>query len=97
VFARRLREARQRAQLTQEDMAAKAGFDEFSASARISQYETGKHVPRYEIAQQLAKVLRVPVEYFYAADDRIAELLLLWSALPKIKQEHLLDELRKMV
>ena len=82
VFAKRLRDARLRAKLTQEGLAAAAGFDEFSASARLSQYETGKHVPRFEIALQLAKAMDIPVEYFYARDDRTAAMLLLWNPLP---------------
>lgn len=94
VFAKRLREARKRAGLTQEQMAANAGIDEFSASARISQYESGKHVPRYEIAQEMAKALYIPVEYLYATDNRTAELLLLWGSLSKTKQAELLAELR---
>ena len=80
--------------MTQEQVAAAAGIDEFSASARISQYETGKHVPRYEIARNLAKALKVPVEFFYAADDRTAELLLLWSVLPVPQRIEVLAELK---
>ena len=80
--------------MTQEEVAAEAGIDEFSASARISQYETGKHVPRYEIARNLAKALRIPVEYFYAADDRTAELLLIWSQLSAPQRIEVLAELR---
>ena len=80
--------------MTQEEVAAAAGIDEFSASARISQYETGKHVPRYEIARNLAKAMKVPVEFLYAADDRTAELLLLWSSLPMARRIQVLAELR---
>jgi transcriptional regulator with XRE-family HTH domain len=80
--------------MTQEEVASGAGIDEFSASARISQYETGKHVPRYEIARNLAKALKVPVEYFYAADDRTAELLLIWSQLSAPQKIEVLAQLR---
>ena len=97
VFARRFREARERADMTQEEVAAAAGIDEFSASARISQYETGKHVPRYEIARNLAKALKVPVEFLYAADDRTAELLLLWSSLTLAQRTEVLAELKAKV
>jgi transcriptional regulator with XRE-family HTH domain len=97
VFARRFKEARERAELTQEEVAAAAGIDEFSASARISQYETGKHVPRYEIARNLAKALKVPVEFFYATDDRTAELLLLWAILPIAQRIEVLGELKARV
>ena len=80
--------------MTQEQVASAAGIDEFSASARISQYETGKHVPRYEIARNLAKALKVPVEFFYAADDRTAELLLLWSGLSVAQKVEVLTDLK---
>lgn len=82
MFGRRLRQARERAGLSQERMAVVAGIDEFVASARISQYETGKHQPRYEIAVRLAAVLDVPVGYLFTDDDETANMLLLWHALP---------------
>lgn len=74
----RLRQAREKAGISQEALAVQAGIDEFSASARISQYETGKHAPRYEIACRLAAALDVPAAYLYAGDDATASLLLLW-------------------
>ena len=83
--------------MTQEQVAAAAGIDEFSASARISQYETGKHAPRYEIARHLAKALQVPVEFFYAADDQTAELLLLWFRLPAAQRIKVLAEMKAQV
>lgn len=97
VFGRRLREARDRAGLTQEALAHAAGIDEFSASARMSQYETGKHWPHHDIARNLAKALRVPVEYLYASDDKTAELLLLWGRLPVARRTQLLADIREQV
>ena len=94
VFARRFAQARELAQLTQEQVAVAAGIDELSASARISQYETGKHVPRYEIAARLSAALQVPVEFLYAADDETAELLLLWRGLTPQQRTKLLQSLR---
>jgi len=82
VFGTRLRQARERLGISQETLATTAGIDEFSASARISQYETGKHAPRYEIACKLAEVLGVPVAFLYAGDEATAQLLLLWKAAP---------------
>jgi transcriptional regulator with XRE-family HTH domain len=79
VFGVRLRQARERMGITQEALATSAGIDEFSASARISQYETGKHLPRYEIACRLAEVLTVSVAFLYAKDDATAQMLLLWQ------------------
>ncbi|WAW11291.1 helix-turn-helix domain-containing protein [Oxalobacter vibrioformis] len=82
--------------MTQEQLAINAGIDEFSASARMSQYESGKHFPKYEIAQRLAAVLKIPVEYLYAADDKSAKLLLFWNRLSRSKQKEALEYLEKM-
>lgn len=79
MFGCRLRQARERLGLTQEGLAVHAGIDEFTASARISQYETGKHHPRYEIACKLAEALHVPVAFLYARDEPTAQLLLRWQ------------------
>ena len=81
--------------MTQEAVASEAGIDEFSASARMSQYESGKHVPRYEIARNIARALKVPVEYFYTPDDRTAELLLLWSQLSVAQRVETLAKLKE--
>ena len=93
VFGVRLREARERIGISQEALAVQAGIDEFSASARISQYETGKHVPRYEIACRLAAALDVSVAYLYAGDDATAALLLRWHAAPESARRSALSAL----
>ena len=81
--------------LSQEALATQAGIDEFSASARISQYETGKHVPRYEIACKLAEVLLVPVAYLYADVDATAEMLLLWRSGSEVARNEALKALAR--
>jgi transcriptional regulator with XRE-family HTH domain len=70
--------------ISQEALATRAGIDEFSASARISQYETGKHAPRYEIACKLAEVLKVSVAFLYASDEATAQMLMLWHDAPAV-------------
>jgi transcriptional regulator with XRE-family HTH domain len=95
VFSVRLKQARERLALTQEELATRAGIDEFSASARISQYETGKHVPRYEIACRLADVLDVPAAFLYAREEAVAQLLLHWQAASAASRQQLLVSLRK--
>jgi len=52
-----------------------AGIDEFSASARMNQYESGKRTPDYFTLERIAKVLGYPVEFFYTQDDFVAEIL----------------------
>jgi transcriptional regulator with XRE-family HTH domain len=79
VVGNRLREARERAGISQKQLGIKAGLDPTVASARINQYEKGKHLPHFETAQQLAKVLGVPVPYFYADDDALAAWILAYA------------------
>lgn len=74
VLGRRLKEARQQKGLSQEKLGVLAGIDEMSASARMNQYERGKHTPDWLTVSRLASVLEVPVAYFYAEDDEAALL-----------------------
>ena len=80
VFAYRLKEARLKANLTQEQLGILAGIDEFSASARMNQYERGVHMPDLKFVEKLAKVLKVPAPYFYAREDGLAEWILLFNS-----------------
>lgn len=80
--------------MTLEQVAVAAEIED-AASVRMSQYQRGVHTPRFSIAQNLAKALDVPVEYFYSADDQTAELLLLWHALSKAKRGQFLKLLEE--
>lgn len=86
-IAKRLKEARKNAGLSQKNLGEMAGVDPNSASARMNQYETGKHSPDFGMLQRLAKVLNVPVEYFYTDNNDVAKLLV------KI---HLMDNVKKV-
>ena len=96
TLAKRLKEARLRAGLSQERLGILAGIDEMSASARMNQYERGKHAPDWLTVQRLAPVLQVPVAYFYAEDDAAAELLLAFYALPLEAREEAVKAIRKI-
>lgn len=78
---KRLKQARVVIGLSQKALGIAAGIDENSASSRVNQYETGKHVPDYTTAHLLAKALRVPTAFLYAEGDRLADLILLVSKL----------------
>ncbi len=80
--------------MTLEQVAVVAEIED-AASVRMSQYQRGVHTPRFNIAQNLAKALDVPVEYFYSPDDQTAELLLRWHALSKAKKCQLLKALEE--
>ena len=94
VVGRRLRQARGRAGLSQRRLGIEAGMDEFSASARMNQYERGVHVPDFGTLERLARVLGVPVPYFYARDDVLAELILRVGVMPGARRRRLLTQLR---
>lgn len=85
--AKRLKEARLAAGLSQKSLGIAAGIDEFSASARMNQYEMSKHTPDYSTLTLIAKVLKLPVAYFYAENDELAMLIQKWSGMIKKKSK----------
>lgn len=72
---KRLKEARKEIKMSQKKLGIAAGMDEFSASPRINQYETGKHTPDFLTLSKIASVLAVPTAYFYAETDELASLI----------------------
>jgi transcriptional regulator with XRE-family HTH domain len=90
IVAKRLKEARLLAGISQKQLGIKAGIDEFSASARVNQYERGKHMPDLQTLTHLAAVMRVPVPYFYCQDAELAEAIVKFSALGKAQRKRLL-------
>jgi transcriptional regulator with XRE-family HTH domain len=95
IVAKRLKEARLRAGVSQKQLGIKAGIDEFSASARINQYERGKHMPDLQTLTRLAAVMHVPAPYFYCEDPELAELILKFSALGRAQKRRLLGSMHE--
>lgn len=91
---KRLRFARTAKGLSQKQLGILAGIDEFSASPRINQYESGKHMPDYSTSKRLAKELTVSVTYLYADDDVLAELILLFSKADNHSKTRIMKEIR---
>ncbi len=81
VFGKRLRQARQQRELSQRQLGLEIGIDPSTASPRINQYENNRHRPSDQIVAGLAQVLRVPIAYFYAEEDGLAQLILLCAQL----------------
>ena len=75
IFSIRLKMARKAKSLSQERLGILAGIDESSASARMNQYETGKHVPDFLMASKIAEILDLPTAYFYVENDLLAEII----------------------
>ncbi|EIC8526184.1 TPA: helix-turn-helix transcriptional regulator [Klebsiella pneumoniae] len=76
MIPKRLKEARQRAKLTQERLGVLAGIEEATAYSRLSHYENGTHKPTFDLVCEFARVLNVPECYFYTVDDDFAEAVL---------------------
>ena len=93
-FPQRLKEARKRIRVSQKKLGILAGIDEFSSSARINQYEKGRHAPDFSMAKRLADVLKIPTSYLYESDDDIAAMLILYYQLDDDERKKVLEELR---
>lgn len=92
----RLRLARKAKNLSQERLGILAGIDESSASARMNQYEKGKHTPDLLMASQIASVLNVPAAYFYIEDDQLAEIIKQSYSLGSEQKEKILSYIKSL-
>ncbi len=89
VLAKRLKEARLAAGVSQKQLGIRAGLDPFVASTRINRYEQGVHRADYGIAQRIARELCVPTAFLYCDDDNLALMLLLLGRLNERDRERL--------
>ena len=89
----RLKAAQKAAGLTQQQLGMQLGMEQSTASARMNQYEKGKHAPDYQTMQRIAQELGYPVAYFYCDDELLAELICLMAKLPEEAQRDLLRQL----
>ncbi|EGR3959093.1 XRE family transcriptional regulator [Vibrio cholerae] len=86
----RLKEARQKAKLSQKELGVRIGMDESSASPRMNQYEKGKHTPDVRTLKLIADELKVPLNYFFCEDPESAELSIAIATLSTEKRRLLL-------
>lgn len=91
VVAKRLKEARLRAGVSQKQLGIRSGMDAFSASARVNQYERGKHMPDLQTLARLASVLEVPLPFFYCEDPDLAALVLQFASLSRGHRKRLVS------
>ncbi len=89
----RLKSARKAAGLTQQQLGMALGMEPNTASARMNQYEKGKHAPDFLTMKRIAKELDVPVAYFYCEEDTLAELICVLGTLTEKQQKKLLGTL----
>lgn len=97
LFARRMKTARQLRGISQMELGIRAGIDECSASARINQYERGKHTPDFLTVRNLAKALEIPAAYFFAEEDHLAELIIMFGQMEAPEHDELLNSAKALL
>ena len=93
VFGRRLREARLRSGIAQDRLGVMIGLDEGCSSARMSRYENGVHEPPFPVIESIARFLKVPVAYFFCDDDRLAEIMRIYSSAKEKERQAIFDSI----
>lgn len=97
IFATRLKIARKAKKISQEYLGILAGIDENSASARMNQYERGKHLPDFLMMTKIAQTLDVPTAYFFADDELLSEAIILFSKLNCQQKEQIIELLKQQI
>ncbi len=96
IFSTRLKEARQQKNLSQKRLGVNAGIDEFVAGTRINRYEKGVHTPDIITGWNIARVLGLPLAWFFADDDRLARMIDAFSTLSARNQKKILLLVERM-
>lgn len=96
LLPNRLKDARLRMGVSQEKLGTLVGIDTSSASARMNQYERGKHAPDFSLMRRLAPVLDLPVPWFYTPEDDMALLLEIFHRLHPSDRVVLVDHARRL-
>ncbi len=91
TLTKRLKEARLKAGLSQEQLGIRIGLEPESASTRMNRYELGKRVPDLELVERIAAELKLPAAYFYAVEDDEAELLVQFHKLSATKRSQVIS------
>jgi len=96
TLAKRIKEARLSADLSQEQLGIRIGLEPASASTRMNRYELGKRVPDFELVERLASELNLPAAYFYAVGDDEAAMLRMFHRLDQEHRNNMLETVRKL-
>lgn len=98
IFAKRLREERERAGLSQRDLGLCLTEDSLTAVNTIHRYEKRHRFPRdFRSVIKLANRLSIPVPLLFAEDERSAEMLRLWGKLEDEEQVQVVEYLKKLI
>ena len=77
--------------MSQKQLGIKAGFDPSVASARMNQYEKGKHRPDPNTVAKICEVLGIPAAYLYCEDDDLARIIATFNELNSIDKKKIID------
>lgn len=78
--------------VSQRTLGAMLGMTKKNGSVRINRYEQQTSKVDIETAREIAQLLAVPMSYLFAETDQLARLLLVWSQLPPMKRDQLIEE-----
>ncbi len=95
LIKQRLGYARERAGISQRILGLKMGLEPSGASIRINRYENGKRTPAFSLVKDMAKVLNVPVSFFYEPDSTIARIIMAVGSMDEEKRTSLLLQIEK--
>lgn len=90
-FPARLKQVRKAKGLTQKELGIRVGFEVSTAGSRMNHYETGRHLPDYDVAKKMADELNVPVAYFFCDSDEMANLLMSFHKLTAEQRKRVLE------
>lgn len=86
----RLKEARNKARISQMELGVRIGLEASSASGRMNHYEKGRHTPDLQTLSRIAFQLDVPLNYFFCETEESAEINVLLHRLSKDERNLLL-------
>jgi transcriptional regulator with XRE-family HTH domain len=69
TIGQRIKKARLRRGLTQQELGVLVGFPKTSADVRIAQYEASARKPKAEIKEKLSNVLKINPRYLYMPEN----------------------------
>ncbi|UKE42780.1 helix-turn-helix transcriptional regulator [Xanthomonas translucens pv. secalis] len=93
LFAKRLREARLAADLTQEALGVAAGLSVDVARVRINRYEKGGRECDLRTAERIADALGIPLAAFFARSDEMAKAITTLSRFTEEQLSEIVDQL----
>ena len=87
----RIKEARLKAGLSQEQLGIRIGLEPESASTRMNRYELGKRTPDFGLMTRIAAELNFPTTYFYAETEDEATLLVAFHRMAPASKRKILE------